>query len=87
MTAPGIHCVCIDEHFHEMKQAGVFYNTAHVNTSPMDVALQLRMIKVALQTQRDAYTPWALKEEMKEHGTLKERTIEAVAAAFGFHDR
>ena len=42
------------------------------------------MLKVALNTQKNAYTPWAAKEEMREGGLLKERTVEAAAIALGY---
>ena len=83
MTAQGIQCVCIDEHFSEMKSAGVYKNGYHVNATPLAVAYQMRMLLLALNVVKQAYTPWCAKEEMQDGGYLRERTVEAAATSLG----
>ena len=79
MVAQGINCVCIAEHFREVKAAGVYHNAVHANCSDEATAFQLRMLHGYLQLQKVAYVPRAWKEEALEEGLLKERIVEAAA--------
>ena len=48
-TANGIHCICIEEHYREMKAFGLYHNTLHTTAVAESCAYHARMLKGFVQ--------------------------------------